>query len=423
MDPIATALSQRGFLPHYARLFSEDGAPAALPQHHSHLVVSALEAEAAAGAQRLASWVRALPPPRLTTLLRHRYMGKPRLRMSAAELEADFDLLARATPEQCAAEGAAAEAASLAAAPHAPAAAAALALGSGAVAADGASHTAAGAADRPAKRLKLTSALALPSSTLAASRPEDADPLSLLSAEAAAILREEDRLFESHTSAELEAVVDAETSQRFHAEVLSRAHAKLRVLSWAPHWKLNGGNPFVLKITAGNCAEYGVPDYFDFVEKAMDLTRIEERIARRAYASPAEFFRDTALIALNAKVFNGPDCARRKTNPHFPAPMAELPPDDAKVPAAELRQLQMTHVHSLYGMAFDFEREAEKLRKPVLACYVQLRRLSRRAMLTKMLQLGPQEGGAHEFLRPDFRKRLQAATAEFASKHGINIVA
>jgi hypothetical protein len=146
----------------------------------------------------------------------------------------------------------------------------------------------------------------------------------------------------------------------------------------------------------------------------MDLTRIEERISRSFYINPAAFFKDTELISFNAKVFNGPDCSRLK-NPRFPIPAFHDPKSQ------ESKQFQdCIHPHSVYGMAFEFEREAVKLQAPVNACYQQLSRICKRAIASEVLRRGGHL--EHIYLSEATQKDLKDATIEFAKIHSINIV-
>ena len=104
INPVVDELTRRGLLAHFERLFDEEDLPRDLPPAFAVAPVPAA----------VADWLRLLPPPRLEPLLRHEYMGKPRLPLSAAECEADFDILPGASSEQLAAEVAAAAAATVA---------------------------------------------------------------------------------------------------------------------------------------------------------------------------------------------------------------------------------------------------------------------------------------------------------------------
>ena len=250
----------------------------------------------------------------------------------------------------------------------------------------------------------------------AAPAPPPPDPYAALRTESAEALRIEDGVFaqvvDGNTA--LEQVVRTGLRQRL-LPILQRAWQKLRSLKWES-WPLAGGSPFVAKITKGNCAAQGVADYFSFIKRPMDLTRMEEKLRAQAGGdegygdAPDTFLDDALLIAHNAKVFNGPDCAR--VPPHvFPDPKSQ-PAASGFGPA------------SVYGMAHDFEAEVLRLRAPVYACFAQLRRLERRHAVGLVLEARPDAlGGEHAYLSADFGARLKAATEEFAHAHKINITA
>ena len=84
-DPVLDELKRRGLLSQYLRLFNADG-PVPLPTGFADI------SDAVASNTSLARWMRALPPSRLADVLGHAYMGKPRIALTAAELDADFDL-------------------------------------------------------------------------------------------------------------------------------------------------------------------------------------------------------------------------------------------------------------------------------------------------------------------------------------------
>ena len=313
-------------------------------------------------------------------------MGKPRLRFTDAELRSDFNLLPFATEAQKAAE-----------------------------------EKAKAAEESAAQRAAINrSRQAIPtephqSVTLKFTVPPPqakTDPYGGMSESGSNAFREEDKVFELVSSDVFAEAVDGQLRSRFNSEVLRRAHSKLRNLSWK-HWPGNG-NPFVLRITEANCEEYGVPDYFKYITSPMDLTRIDERISRTYYVNPTSFFKDTDLISYNAKVFNGPDCSRQK-NPRFPLPAFYDPA------SAESKKFQeCIHPHSVYGMAFEFEREAVKLQAPVNACFQQLLRICRRSVALEVLRRGGHVD--HKYLSEASQKELKEATVEWAKLNSINIV-
>ena len=53
-----------------------------------------------------------------------------------------------------------------------------------------------------------------------------------------------------------------------------------------------------------NCAGLGIPTYFDFIEKAMDLTTMGKNLKKSIYCTPQRFADDYRLIVQNAQKFN-----------------------------------------------------------------------------------------------------------------------
>ena len=384
MDPVLSSLYSKGLYSHFQRLFDEDGSPKDLPLTYANLIAPIVASGSTDESSEIAEWIRSLPSAQLSSLLRHSYMGKPRLRFTEAELKADFNLLPYATEAQKAAEEKA--------------------------------KAGEEAAAQRALNKRATTVAETHHVTLKFNVPPPQpkiDPYNGMSETGAKAFKDEDKLFELVSSDSFNEAVDVQLKSRFNNEVLRRAHSKLRSLKWQ-NWPGNDGNPFVLRITEGNCEEYGVPDYFKFIASAMDLTRIEERISRSFYINPAAFFKDTELISFNAKVFNGPDCSRLK-NPRFPIPAFHDPKSQ------ESKQFQdCIHPHSVYGMAFEFEREAVKLQAPVNACYQQLLRICKRAIALEVLRRGGHL--EHIYLSEATQKDLKDATIEFAKIHSINIV-
>jgi len=380
-------LYARGLFNQYQRLFDEDGSPKNLPLVYANLVAAAIASGSSDNTADIAEWIRALPSAQLLALLKHNYMGKPRLRFTEAELKTDFNLLPFATEEQKAAEEKA-KAAEEAAAQRAAI-----------------NRNARLATNEPHQSITLKFTVPPPQAKV--------DPYAGMSETLANALREEDKVFELLSSDVFAEAVDGLLRSRFNNEVLRRAHSKLRNLSWK-HWPGNNGNPFVLRITEANCEEYGVPDYFKFISSPMDLTRIDERISRSFYVNPTSFFKDTDLISYNAKVFNGPDCSRGK-NPRFPLPAFYVP----KSPESKKFQ-ECIHPHSVYGMAFEFEREAVKLQAPVTASFQQLLRICRRSVSVEVLRRGGHV--EHKYLSEASQSELKEATSEWAKLHAITLV-
>ncbi|RHY75611.1 hypothetical protein DYB34_007004 [Aphanomyces astaci] len=75
------------------------------------------------------------------------------------------------------------------------------------------------------------------------------------------------------------------------------------VIAW-PDAKGKPSNPFIVKITRDNCKALGVPNYFDFIQEPMDLTRVGEKVHKQAYTKLDQVEADVALLVANAKRFN-----------------------------------------------------------------------------------------------------------------------
>jgi hypothetical protein len=144
------------------------------------------------------------------------------------------------------------------------------------------------------------------------------------------------------------------------------ATSHLRGLRWSD-WPLDGGNPFIAKITPANAASVGVADYFTVLSKRsmpMDLTRMQERAtvtaaevaAARAksvksagprrfpfYPSCDAFVEDAGYMVHNAKRYNVPRRLYhlRDSDGPFPHP--------STLPVGEVGR------GSVYAMAFDLE--------------------------------------------------------------------
>lgn len=67
---------------------------------------------------------------------------------------------------------------------------------------------------------------------------------------------------------------------------------------------LGGINPFRVVIDRENCASVGAPDYFDIIEKPMNLTYIQQKVEGRKYESLRPFFEDVELMLRNAILYN-----------------------------------------------------------------------------------------------------------------------
>ena len=72
---------------------------------------------------------------------------------------------------------------------------------------------------------------------------------------------------------------------------------------WKKKWK-NFGNPFKLKITPENAESLGVPDYFEYIKKPMNLFMIKGKLDSFAYESIDEIIEDVHLMCNNAMTYN-----------------------------------------------------------------------------------------------------------------------
>lgn len=67
---------------------------------------------------------------------------------------------------------------------------------------------------------------------------------------------------------------------------------------------LGGTNPFRIVINRENCVAMGAPDYFDLVERPMNLTYIQDKVQKKSYNSLQEFLEDVKLMITNALHYN-----------------------------------------------------------------------------------------------------------------------
>mmetsp|Transcript_10292 Transcript_10292/g.21188 ORF Transcript_10292/g.21188 Transcript_10292/m.21188 type:complete len:284 (-) Transcript_10292:35-886(-) len=67
---------------------------------------------------------------------------------------------------------------------------------------------------------------------------------------------------------------------------------------------LGNTNPFRMVIDRENCASVGAPDYFDVIEKPMNLTYIQRKVNHMEYESLGAFFQDVDLTIKNALMYN-----------------------------------------------------------------------------------------------------------------------
>ena len=78
----------------------------------------------------------------------------------------------------------------------------------------------------------------------------------------------------------------------------------LRLLWNMEFQNLGGINPFRMVIDRNNCAVVGAPDYFDIIDKPMNLTWIQQKVERAEYNNLKEFFSDVELMISNALKYN-----------------------------------------------------------------------------------------------------------------------
>ncbi|KAF0719184.1 Aste57867_1214 [Aphanomyces stellatus] len=80
----------------------------------------------------------------------------------------------------------------------------------------------------------------------------------------------------------------------------------LKAMTWKGWMDAKGkpSNPFVVKITRENCKSLMVPNYFDYIQVPMDLTRIGEKVAKQEYTKLEQVEADVALLVANAKRYN-----------------------------------------------------------------------------------------------------------------------
>ena len=67
---------------------------------------------------------------------------------------------------------------------------------------------------------------------------------------------------------------------------------------------LHGINPFRMVIDRENCASCGAPDYFDVIQKPMNLTYIKHKVENLEYMSLQQFCQDVELMVSNALLYN-----------------------------------------------------------------------------------------------------------------------
>ena len=88
-------------------------------------------------------------------------------------------------------------------------------------------------------------------------------------------------------------------------DALHRLYEPIFNALWALEFdSLGGTNPFRVVIDKNTCADMGVPDYCDVIEKPMNLTYIQNKVNKKSYDSLQEFLEDVDLIIRNALKYN-----------------------------------------------------------------------------------------------------------------------
>lgn len=67
---------------------------------------------------------------------------------------------------------------------------------------------------------------------------------------------------------------------------------------------LGNTNPFRVVIDRSNCAQMGAPDYFQVIQKPMNLTYIQDKVDKLEYMTFKEFRDDVELMIKNALAYN-----------------------------------------------------------------------------------------------------------------------
>jgi flagellar biosynthesis GTPase FlhF len=88
-------------------------------------------------------------------------------------------------------------------------------------------------------------------------------------------------------------------------QVLHKIYSPLFQMVWNLEFaNLGNINPFRMIIDRDNCAAVGAPDYFDIIDKPMNLTWIQQKVERKEYRSLQTFFGDMDLMIDNALKYN-----------------------------------------------------------------------------------------------------------------------
>ena len=88
-------------------------------------------------------------------------------------------------------------------------------------------------------------------------------------------------------------------------DALHRLYEPIFTALWNIEFEEVGNtNPFRVVLDANTCADMGVPDYCDVIEKPMNLTYIQKKVNKKSYESLQEFLEDVDLIVRNALKYN-----------------------------------------------------------------------------------------------------------------------
>lgn len=101
----------------------------------------------------------------------------------------------------------------------------------------------------------------------------------------------------------------AENAKRSTVETPQQALHKIVKPIFTRLWEtefenLGGTNPFRIVIDRDNCARLDAPDYFDVIQKPMNLTFIQQKVNQMDYNSLRDFFDDCELMIKNAITYN-----------------------------------------------------------------------------------------------------------------------
>ncbi len=88
-------------------------------------------------------------------------------------------------------------------------------------------------------------------------------------------------------------------------DALHRLYEPIYTALWDLEFpEVGNTNPFRVVIDKNTCADFGVPDYCDVIEKPMNLTYIQNKVNKKSYESLQEFLEDVDLIVRNALKYN-----------------------------------------------------------------------------------------------------------------------